>query len=393
MKVRVFGDVCLAGEPEKVLSTDAGSLWDKLPIERSPRDVLIANVENAFCEAGQPRPYKWANLRAAPVSARLLRGLDVGVIANNHVGDFGEIGMRETLETLNHNGIATVGYGENIEAACRPLIIEREGVKLAVLAQCCPTTNGENYATHTHEGVAMLSVKLLRDNIAAARSQADAVLVYLHWGCERIHEAVPEQVRIGRLAVKFGADAVVGCHGHVIQSYECYDRRWVFHGLGNFLFGAVTFQAVSHQREVVTGRHDQLFSNQESLVADFELLDARPGERLHLTCLQPFRFGADFVPRPIGWKELTFNLNAVNRQLARYTAVHASALQSEHEPVFRAEVRNGILAYWYSHSPIRRSLRERGLRKVLRLAKHLSGWRRFQASSRAAEQTGATESR
>jgi hypothetical protein len=379
MNIWVAGDVCLAGEPEQTLPVHARTVWDGLLTQRRPTDVLIANLENALSNAGNPKPFKWANLRAAPEWVRLLRGLDVAVLSNNHIGDFGEIGIDQTLKALVLEGISTVGYGANLEAAARPLIVKRGDARLAVVAQCCPTTNGENYATHTTAGVPTLSVKLLRDQISAARSQADAVLVYFHWGCEHVHHAVPDQVRLGRLAVRFGADAVVGCHGHVIQSYECYDGRWVFHGLGNFLFGPVFFQTVSPDGVPVTARHEQLPANQESLVVQFELVDGKPGERLRLANVQPFRFGQDFVARPIPRAALSFDLDAVNRRLARYAALHSRELQDDGELLFQATVRNGILAYWYSSPPIRRadcfaptSILRRAWRKTRRLTAHLT---------------------
>lgn len=355
MNLWVAGDVCLAGEPEHTLPALTDSIWNGLLPNRRPTDVLIANVENALTNLGTPRPFKWANLRAAPESVRLLRGLDVAVLSNNHVSDFGEVGVDQTLETLALERIAAVGYGANLgEAAC-PLIVKRDGARLAVVAQCCPTTNGENYATHTTAGVPTLSVKLLRDQISAARAQADAVLVYLHWGCEDVHDAVPEQVRLGRLAVRFGADAVVGCHGHAIQSYECYNGRWVFHGLGNFLFGPLTFQTMSPDGTPIVARHEQRPHNRESLIAQFELVDGKPGERLRLVGVQPVRFGDDFIARPIPQAALSFDLDGVNRRLARYAALHAWELQDESEPLFRATVRNGILAYWYAQPPIRKA--------------------------------------
>ncbi len=157
MNLWVAGDVCLAGEPEHTLPALTDSIWNGLLPNRRPTDVLIANVENALTNLGTPRPFKWANLRAAPESVRLLRGLDVAVLSNNHVSDFGEVGVDQTLETLALERIAAVGYGANLgEAAC-PLIVKRDGARLAVVAQCCPTTNGENYATHTTAGVPTLS--------------------------------------------------------------------------------------------------------------------------------------------------------------------------------------------------------------------------------------------
>jgi capsule synthesis protein PGA_cap len=355
MNLWVAGDVCLAGEPEQTLPAVTDTVWDGLLPQRRATDVLIANLENALTSLGTPRPFKWANLRAAPESVRLLRGLDVAVLSNNHVSDFGEVGVNQTLETLALEGISAVGYGANLGAAASPLIVRRNGARLAVVAQCCPTTNGENYATHTTAGVPTLSVQLLRDQIAAARAQADAVIVYLHWGCEDAHDAVPDQVRLGRLAVRFGADAVVGCHGHVIQSYECYNGRWVFHGLGNFLFGPLTFRTTSPEGSPIVARHEQLPRNKESLIAQFELIDGRPGERLRLVNVQSVRFGEDFIARHIPQAALSFDLDAVNRRLARYAALHAWELQDEGEPVFQATVRNGILAYWYARPPIRQT--------------------------------------
>jgi hypothetical protein len=379
MNLWVVGDVCLAGEPEQTLPTVADTVWDRLLPQRKPTDVLVANLENALSNRGEPRPFKWANLRAAPEAVRLLRGLDVAVLSNNHISDFGEAGVDQTLEALALERIAPVGYGPNLESAARPLIVKRDGATVAVVAQCCPTTNGENYATHTTAGVPTLSVKLLRDQIAAARSQADATLVYFHWGCEQAHHAVPDQVRLGRLAVQFGADAVVGCHGHVIQSYECYRGRWVFHGLGNFLFGPVFSRTVSPDGVPMVARHEQLPANQESLVVQFELIDGKPGERLRLAAVQPFRFAQHSIPSPIPRAALSVDLDAVNRRLARYAALHSRELRDDREPMFHATVRNGILAYWYSEPPIRkadcsapRALVQRAWRKTRRLTTRLT---------------------
>ena len=62
------------------------------------------------------------------------RGFDVLSLANNHVGDYGERALRQTLDRFADGKIATVGAGPNAEQARRPVILERGGVRIGFLA-------------------------------------------------------------------------------------------------------------------------------------------------------------------------------------------------------------------------------------------------------------------
>jgi poly-gamma-glutamate synthesis protein (capsule biosynthesis protein) len=103
-------------------------------------------------------------------------------------------------------------------------------------------------ATDTSFGVATLAnaktgedvppknrMKKIKAIVARARSMADVVVVWLHWGTERRTVPDPFQVQLGRAFVEAGADCVLGSHPHVLQGGEIYAGRPIFYSLGNLV--------------------------------------------------------------------------------------------------------------------------------------------------------------
>ena len=60
-------------------------------------------------------------------------GFDVLVLANNHLGDYGDRALRKILAAAR-GGFAMTGAGENLAAALEPAVVERKGVRIGVLA-------------------------------------------------------------------------------------------------------------------------------------------------------------------------------------------------------------------------------------------------------------------
>ena len=87
-------------------------------------------------------------------------------------------------------------------------------------------------------GTAPLMEKLVKEDIAAARTQAAIVLVTVHWGEEGTTRLREYQPRLARLMIDNGADAVIGHHPHILQGIEHYKRGIIFYSLGNFAFAS-----------------------------------------------------------------------------------------------------------------------------------------------------------
>ena len=75
-----------------------------------------------------------------------------------------------------------------------------------------------------------------------ARMNADAVIVFAHWGTEYSEEVDEDQQYWSDLLIEHGVDVVVGTHPHVLQPYEMRTREdghqmLVYYSLGNLISG------------------------------------------------------------------------------------------------------------------------------------------------------------
>jgi len=218
-------------------------------------------------EAGgtaRPGPYR---LRAPATAAAMLAraGFDVLGLANNHALDYGPEGLAGTAVLLEWAGMDVVGAGPGREAALRPTVREVGGLRLAFLAfNAVPDPDGVPAAPalRTHlsgaaPGGASVASGVRSDAwtpapwdpergpaaVAAARTNADAVIVLVHWGYEYDRRSDPGQRDMARTLLAAGADLVVGHHPHVVQETATAAelglegrQGLVAYSLGNLLF-------------------------------------------------------------------------------------------------------------------------------------------------------------
>lgn len=166
-------------------------------------------------------------------------GFDVVSLANNHVWDLGEEGLKNTIKTLKENNIKYCGAGMNIEEASRPAVIVKDGKKIAILA-CC--MYGNKYLGHVElagvhkAGINPLDIDKVIADIKEAKQKYDKVIVLPHWGREYYYEPLPECITMAKQMIKAGADAVLGSHPHQIQPHIQIKGKPVCFSMGNFLF-------------------------------------------------------------------------------------------------------------------------------------------------------------
>lgn len=198
-------------------------------------DLLIGNLEGTFTERGEALP-KFYTFRAPPAVAGALRGagFDAVGLANNHAFDFGAVGLADTQAALAAVGVAAVGAGDDAAAAHAPLLLDRDGRRVALLAyDDIPETQA---AAADRPGVAWAEVDTVAREVRAARAAADHVLVLLHAGVEYAPAPTARQRELAAAAIAAGADAVLGHHPHVLQPWERIGDGVVFYSLGNFVF-------------------------------------------------------------------------------------------------------------------------------------------------------------
>ena len=134
------GDVSLAGgsAPASALAARGleGCFSPELLEAMAGADVMCLNSEFAFTDRGEPLAGKTYTFRADPalVSTYQEMGVDLAVLANNHVFDFGEAGLQDTLDTFRAAGLPYVGAGENLDEASAVWYAELEGCTVAYVA-------------------------------------------------------------------------------------------------------------------------------------------------------------------------------------------------------------------------------------------------------------------
>lgn len=234
-----MGDIMLADGPGRLIARGQDPFKAVAPLLRQA-DLRIGNLECVIARGGQRVAKPWT-FRAHPSSLPVLqRHVDVVSLANNHSGDFGPAAFGEMLDRLDRAGMAYFGGGRDLRHAHRPHIVERHGLRIALLGynEMFPR---RFEAGDRQAGIAWADEEAMVSAVVSARAVADVVIPYLHWGQEDSLRAHARQRALARRLIAAGADAVVGTHPHVRQDVEVVDGKPVFYSLGNFVFDG--FQA------------------------------------------------------------------------------------------------------------------------------------------------------
>lgn len=200
-------------------------------------DFNFANLESPFSGKSDITPSGSLVFNTPPENVRGLADYHFRILtlANNHALDQGAAGLAFTSKLLDEKGIKHVGTGATLEEAWKPEIIEAKGARIAFIGVSYASINDGGRATNN--SVARLEdTERLRASIAAARSEADIVIVAMHAGTEYVASPNSSQIAFAHAAVDAGADMVVGAHPHWVQTIEEYRGRHIFFSLGNFVF-------------------------------------------------------------------------------------------------------------------------------------------------------------
>ncbi|MCR4788083.1 MAG: CapA family protein [Lachnospiraceae bacterium] len=219
-------------------------------------DIMVVNNEFPYTERGTRCEGKTYTFRADYNTVNYLHemGADVAILANNHVLDFGQEGLNDTLDTLTNAGIPYVGAGRNIDEASSPVYFIVNDIKIAIVAATQierndhPNTTG---ATETNGGTFRCwTGDLIYQKVAEAKANSDFVIVCVHWGTEKETSPDGYQLKQGPLLAQAGADVIIGDHPHVLQGITYFDNTPCIYSLGNFWFNSSTLDTGMVQLEV-----------------------------------------------------------------------------------------------------------------------------------------------
>nr|WP_325211850.1 CapA family protein [uncultured Oscillibacter sp.] len=184
-------------------------------------DFTVVNLENVLTDRElAPKekstdPAYWFRAPTANTGILTSSGVEAVSLANNHTGDYGAAGYKDTVKAVSAAGLE---YGGND----RTFYLEKFGYRVAVI---CHGLWEESQA------------EAIIRRIKAAEQDSDFQVVFYHGGAEGVHTPEAWRVRASRRLVDNGADLVLGNHPHVLQPREIYKGKEIVYSLGNFCFG------------------------------------------------------------------------------------------------------------------------------------------------------------
>ncbi len=198
-------------------------------------DLAIANHEQPVTEAAV---HHTSGLRFSgkPELTRIFTraGIDFLSLANNHIKDYGEDGIRDTRRILRQNGIAFGGAGKDLEQARRVSYLDARDTRVAIIP--CLGIVKAYWAGPAQSGATPCLDRYLVPDIKTAQEKADFVIVFPHWGVEYTRQPLPSMRKHAARWVKAGADLVLGAHSHVAGAIEDIEGVPVLYSLGNLIF-------------------------------------------------------------------------------------------------------------------------------------------------------------
>jgi hypothetical protein len=199
-------------------------------------DLVFVNCEGALSDHGRQvglnkTPEKFAKTMKAS-------GISIVNLANNHTFDAEERGFLDTLRALSSAGIAHVGGGHDLGEARKPVIVERNGIKLGFLGYTQFNNMGESaFAADGRPGIAPMDPFLIKEDIRRLRPQVDYVLVAIHWATSRSSNISPENRKFAHDLIDAGADVILGHHPPHPKGIEVYHGKIILYAPSNVLRG------------------------------------------------------------------------------------------------------------------------------------------------------------
>jgi poly-gamma-glutamate capsule biosynthesis protein CapA/YwtB (metallophosphatase superfamily) len=257
------GDVNFAGRTARLLGDPAAAFGPIAAVLRSA-DFTAVNLETAVTGRGLPQPKNY-HFRTTPRAFTALRdaGVDLVTMANNHVLDYGPVGLADTLAAAKAARFPYVGIGTDAAAAWAPYVITIKGMTIAIVGVSQVAELASSWeATSTRPGEAnAIDLSRTLAAVRAARRLARTVIVFMHWGTEGDACPDPAQLSLAPKLAAAGASIIIGAHAHMLQGSGWLGRTFVAYGMGNFLWWERSYSTATgvleltlHSRGPLTAR-------------------------------------------------------------------------------------------------------------------------------------------
>ncbi len=249
LKVNMTGVTALTREMMHKLSSVKDATYFSAQIGSFLADADITHVSNEV--SFKPDcAYSRTSFCAPPQMIDTLKasGVDLVELTGNHNNDTGNQYNTDSINLYHSLGWHTFGGGLNATEADKPYIADQKGSKVAFLGYNYADGVGSGaVATSSIAGANHFDFDKIKADIASAKQQANFIVIDVQfWECYAYPDGfvefpecdtpIPNQEAVFRQLIDMGADMVVGTQAHQPQTYELYNGKPIYYGIGNLYF-------------------------------------------------------------------------------------------------------------------------------------------------------------
>ena len=208
-------------------------------------DLRVINLETSITNDGDFARGKGIHYRMHPqnIACLTIAGIDVCVLANNHVLDFGVAGLTDTVDVLHRIGIRTAGAGRDAAEAWNPAVLSTGHGRVLVWSAGLESSgiSPAGAAGNHRPGVAFLtdlsedSAALIIERVHTAKRDCDLAVASLHWGSNWGYRVPRGQIEFAHWLIDGGVDIVHGHSSHHPRPIEVYRGRPILYGCGDLI--------------------------------------------------------------------------------------------------------------------------------------------------------------
>ena len=226
-------------DPDNPKSYDYSQTFRHIEKKLKEADLAVANMEFPL---GTP-PYTGYPVFSAPESVAWQAkesGIDLFLLANNHIVDKGKRGLLNTIATYEQMDGRYIGAYRDAQSEdeLNPAFYNIKGIRIAII-NFTYGTNG--FPVPQPCVVNLMDSTRVKETIVKAREMgADMIICAPHWGEEYSLKPSGIQKKWARMLQREGVNIIIGGHPHVPQAAQADKEHILFYSLGNYISNQTT---------------------------------------------------------------------------------------------------------------------------------------------------------
>ena len=245
-KISAVGDILcqmdMIQDAQNEDSYDFSYMFDNITKYVKKSDIAIGTLETNFTSNRYSGVGKY-NTPTEFLTAVKNSGISLVSLAHNHVLDYGEDGLNQTISKIHEEGMNITGIQNNEENENSEFtgnIKEINGIKIAFLSYTYGLSNENEISEEEKSKVNIFSEELALKDIQYAKENSNYIIVIMHWGDVNSSTITDYQNNITGFLVNNDVDMILGSHPSVVEPMKIIQNAegkniLVAYSLGNYI--------------------------------------------------------------------------------------------------------------------------------------------------------------